>query len=329
MSKLPRSLKLQVSREMPSGKWDVVKVMAVFKRELMARERCERIDKTSLVDRLDKCAGSTSLFIDCKTTVVCAYCSKNHSANQCNVITNITDKKKYLRDNRRCYNCLKPNHIARICYNKNSCMHCKNRHHSSICGKVSKDGGLKAKSNNFNDSKHASVCTENNTILQTAMACVSDIKEGGDYANARLLFDNCSQKTFVTEELCERLRIKPEKFEHLSVKTFGAGEESHKLPVVKIKIKSACGKFERGIEAYVVPKVCSTLGGQGMKVILDKYKVARKMKVADTDANPNKDIDVLLGADVIWNFTDGRIVRLDKDLVAVDTVFGVVFSGSV
>ena len=41
MSKLTRSITLDISRQMPVGKWDVIKLMDVFKRELVARERCE------------------------------------------------------------------------------------------------------------------------------------------------------------------------------------------------------------------------------------------------------------------------------------------------
>ena len=68
--------------------------------------------------------------------------------------------------------------------------------------------------------------------------------------NVRVVFDNCSQKSFVKDELCKQLKLKPSRFEYLTVKAFGSTEEKvQKLPVVNIKIKSVCGKHERVIEA--------------------------------------------------------------------------------
>ena len=114
------------------------------------------------------------------------------------------------------------------------------------------------------------------------------------------------------------------------MKAFGSTEEKvQKLPVVNIKIKSVCGKHERVIEAYSVPTICSTLCNQEVKVILEKFQIVRRMKLADNDKTTKKEIDILLGADVYWNFTDGRTTRLSKDLVAIDTILGVVLSGSV
>ena len=50
MSKLTRGIKLNISRQMPAGKWNVIKLMDVFKREreLVARERCECFEHLSI-----------------------------------------------------------------------------------------------------------------------------------------------------------------------------------------------------------------------------------------------------------------------------------------
>ena len=48
MSKLTRGIKLDISRQMPAGKWNVIKLMDVFKRELVARERCESFEHLSI-----------------------------------------------------------------------------------------------------------------------------------------------------------------------------------------------------------------------------------------------------------------------------------------
>ena len=48
MCTLPRNIKLDISRQMPAGKWDVMKLMDVFKRELVARERCDKFENLSV-----------------------------------------------------------------------------------------------------------------------------------------------------------------------------------------------------------------------------------------------------------------------------------------
>ena len=53
MSKLPHNMKLDISRQMPTGKWDIVKLMDVFKREVVARERCEKFENLSVHENWD------------------------------------------------------------------------------------------------------------------------------------------------------------------------------------------------------------------------------------------------------------------------------------
>ena len=43
MKKLPKEFRLELSRQMPVGKWDVAKLLKVFCKELASRERCQTI----------------------------------------------------------------------------------------------------------------------------------------------------------------------------------------------------------------------------------------------------------------------------------------------
>ena len=42
-SKLPSDICLEISRQMPAGKWKITDLMENFKQELVSRERCESI----------------------------------------------------------------------------------------------------------------------------------------------------------------------------------------------------------------------------------------------------------------------------------------------
>ena len=67
--------------------------------------------------------------------------------------------------------------------------------------------------------------TQNNTLLQTATALIGDFDDSSNYVNVRMLFDNCSQKTFIKAELAERLNLKVLRTEILTVKKFGNSSE--------------------------------------------------------------------------------------------------------
>ena len=77
------------------------------------------------------------------------------------------------------------------------------------------------------------------------MASASNINNfNNNYENVRMVFDNCSQKSFIKSDLCERLRLKKVRTELLTMKTFGNTEEKiERLEVVNIKIASLCGKY--------------------------------------------------------------------------------------
>ena len=75
-------------------------------------------------------------------------------------------------------------------------------------------------------------------------------------------------------------------------------------------------KHEHVIEAYSVPAICDTLCNQEVKVIWEKFLVVKRMKLGN-NVEGLKEIHILVGADVYWNFADGKTTMLGKGLVAV------------
>ena len=66
MSKLPRGIWLDISRQMPAGKWDVVKLLDIFKRELVAREWCKQFEKLAENGDIDFEAPTTLYSNSCQ-----------------------------------------------------------------------------------------------------------------------------------------------------------------------------------------------------------------------------------------------------------------------
>ena len=52
MKKLPEEFRLELSRQMPVGKWDLAKLLDVFAKELASRERCQSIKSSETQQKL-------------------------------------------------------------------------------------------------------------------------------------------------------------------------------------------------------------------------------------------------------------------------------------
>ena len=130
------------------------------------------------------------------STNPCAYCSQDHAAAQCSVITSLARRKEIVKQDGRCFVCLKQHHMARNCQSTLKCAKCSRRHHVSIC-----DGtlALAGKDKSFctatrSDQRRASPAKDLSTEAGTS-AAVGTVGNGGavllQTANATV----CSQQT--------------------------------------------------------------------------------------------------------------------------------------
>jgi len=114
---------------------------------------------------------------------------------------------------------LKQCHCAQNCESNKKCRKCNRRHHQSLCDKPSND------SENAEATTSAEISYNNTTnsvkdskaiLLQTAKAVACDLSEANKARG--ILFDNGSQRSYITESLKQRLRLTVSK-RHLN--TFG------------------------------------------------------------------------------------------------------------
>lgn len=69
-------------------------------------------------------------------SIQCIYCRGGHYSASCNRNSNANELKRVLRDQGRCFLCLRKGHQVQNCDNNaRSCRHCNRRHHQSICNK--------------------------------------------------------------------------------------------------------------------------------------------------------------------------------------------------
>ena len=72
---------------------------------------------------------------------VCVYCDRvSHRSWECDSVTSPAERSQILLSKRLCFNCTGTQHNASQCRSRTSCVHCKQRHHSSICDRPSATG---------------------------------------------------------------------------------------------------------------------------------------------------------------------------------------------
>ena len=256
MAKLPAEIRIEINKSMPGHDDDIEdndqtleleRLLQAFRKELQIREKCNCVP---LSNKKEFTSASSSQQARHQPTVatlytendkvitgkfVCVYCKGRHSPDKCNIITDYSARKNILRQQARCFLCLKSGHVLRNCRNTSyKCLNCHGRHHISICDKLQTriEGqgvvtGIKIAVLGKRSSSEVSVTTGwnptnvekvitgckfvggqgNSVLLQTAIAPVSSSCDSSVEIRARQIFDNCSQRSHVTSALKKELKL--------------------------------------------------------------------------------------------------------------------------
>ena len=61
------------------------------------------------------------------------FCEAARWSDKCSVISDFEAKKEFFEKEKRCFFCLKPDHMIRNCSKTKPCFYCKGMHNSEIC----------------------------------------------------------------------------------------------------------------------------------------------------------------------------------------------------
>ena len=171
---------------------------------------------------------------------ICVYCQGKHWSDECKKYATVAARKEKIKG--QCFICLKPGHHQKDCKANKVCVHCqqKNKHHRSLC------------INKFREkpSETAHVVTEtispvtDNTLLasdeqvlmQTATVEVENLEKSGKQT-IRLLLDTGSQRSYITEQLANKLQLPIKGSETLTVYTFNTSKPRQlQTPVTELRL---------------------------------------------------------------------------------------------
>ena len=161
-------------------------------------------------------------------------------------------------------------------------------------------------------------------LLKTAVA---QINTGGVHVEANILFDEGAQRSFITEQLANTLKISPHTTENVSISAFGNElSSSTQLGVATINVITLVGE-QIPISVLVLPVIAAPLHNT-YHTHLTHLKYLQGLRLANTVTKNNFENALLIGVDYYWQFVGDHIIRGDGP-TAIDSKLGYLLSGPV
>ena len=136
-----------------------------------------------------------------------------HWSDKCDVITDTEARKIYLKNNKRCLNCLREGNLSNKCLKTKGCYYCKGIHNSAICNKREERETIETTSNLASSNKEM-------ILLQTAEVYVFN-ESSNKEIKLKVLFDSGSEKSFLSQHAYTCLQLPTICTEKLKINTFG------------------------------------------------------------------------------------------------------------
>ncbi|XP_025198008.1 uncharacterized protein LOC112596509 [Melanaphis sacchari] len=264
----------------------------------------------------------------------CPICKGSHAVSSCKKFAgwSANIREAWVRENRRCFRCLRDGHWAPECKSLIQCDKCSYKHHPLLhfrdtTTSSTSDNQVPCNEPPPQSSLIGSGCQQSSSvILGTVLVHIRDC--GGVLHTVRALVDSASQISAITADCSAQLGLKVTRWTAPVSGLSGA-------PVPNVKGLVTCDIQPRfsnepfiHFTAWVFPTITVNMPSQPISnQVADKYK---NLALADPSfAIPSK-VDLLLGADVFARILNGKRVSVgDSFPVAFGSIFGWIIIGPV
>ena len=205
------------------------------------------------------------------------FCKGNHRASECQVVTNIDERREILKKQGRCFNCLRHGgHLARNCDTKIQCFKCSGRHHLAVCNSSMADSSNIPSRATASPALHIS--SGMHVFLQTAQVNVSiPGKELSHSLTVRAIFDTGAQRSYINQKVVNTLKLITVRTERLKIATFGdQNQELEAVNLVELSLTKSGTDFKTTLNAFAVPHICNDLQGQDLEWVKKQLSQLKK-----------------------------------------------------
>lgn len=367
LSRLPQDIRLEWSRESSGHEDDLEWLLKFLQTEIQRRERSETFKDLSMekntgrqdverrkgdVERRKVSSASALQTSSEEVPLQCAFCKKRHKSEKCWQLLklDIHDREEKVRQAGLCFKCLHKGHVSKGCKGKVRCTLCNGYHNVLFCrtGKpfyeTNNSPGKQVFTQTSNDQVSVQSSDAGNTgtvghvgishdqkvkkssVLQTAKVKV--LRNGGESVEATVMFDLGSDTTYVSHDFVRKIKPNWVTSKYTSYSAFGnkksqGGKERNVYDVSLIDTQG----YKHSVFAVEVMSICPPLRRQ--RVPDDVMQSLSHLQLAD-DYGHDRDLtlDILVGVDNYWRFVSADSVVKFGDLVAHESLFGWILSGS-
>ena len=130
-----------------------------------------------------------------------------------------------------------------------------------------------------------------------------------------VILDSCSQKSYITTRLRNRLNLPTVMSNKVLIKEFGIDKGTlTSCDTIQLAVNRS-ENLTLYINAFVVPVICSPLSIQAISVARGMYTHLRNLPLAYLgDGSVDLEVDVIIGADYAHNFLQDHVVRGGRHL---------------
>ena len=206
------------------------------------------------------------------------YCKAEHYSASCETVNTVPTRIEILKKGGRCFICLASGHRAAQCNSSKRCRKCGKRHHQSLCDQNpdTKETSANTEKSSNQDSTVAVSRSKAQVLLQTAQTYAYTAHN--ELIPVRILMDVGSQRSYLSNALKTRLKLKPLRQENLTLNTFGNEQfNERKCDLISVRLQVKYGE-EIEIPALSFPAICSPLQ---VPVELDRYTHLQDLDLAD------------------------------------------------
>uniref|UniRef100_A0A914Y643 Peptidase aspartic putative domain-containing protein n=1 Tax=Panagrolaimus superbus TaxID=310955 RepID=A0A914Y643_9BILA len=233
------SLQMDIIEKMPPRERDELSFLTVSSPCTTTQDILERMELLVLRTEVSSEHKSKSLATPksvssdrSSKTVGCSFCDESHRSWQCSKFTSVDERIKRLRSVHACTKCASKSHEAKACQSTVKCRDCNGQHYAYLCTRKSSNG----ESSNSDTRAFVSIEKTQGNLLTKEITVINpeDEKE----IKVIALFDSGSQRTYVSDNLIDQLKLSVHNIEKLDVQGFGSKVTVYNSKLVKLRIKT-------------------------------------------------------------------------------------------
>ena len=241
----------------------------------------------------------------------CVVCQADHASSKCATWRDEKNTKTdlhYLASENIpkpfCLWCLEPGHFYNKCFSKEEygCP-CNSGINKFLCGntddcKTRKNWSKTSSSISTTDTISSSLTMVNGVSMGDALLPIQKIPLSNFEAELRVMFDNCSQSTFIRTKTAKKLKLKGVLIDYILICTDGS-ERKMRGFLYKLSLRDMSGELHE-LEAIGINKLSTAYAGVkvvNLKKVLNNVPTCRSL-TEDKLERESGELDLLIGSDL-------------------------------